>query len=249
MAGLFETFLYQPIFNIFVGLYNVVPDVGVVIFVITLVIKLALHPMMTKSLKAQKALQELQPQLEKIKKEHKGDQQRMAQETMKIYSENKVSPFGSCLPMLIQLPIFIALYYMLRDTFMSPKFELLYTFIPNPEVINPISLGIFDLSQRSIVLAVLAALTQYFSAKLMQTKRAPKEAGEGGKDESMAAMMNKQMLYFMPFLTLIIGLSFPGGLTLYWFLSTLFMFLQQLWLFKKDKPEDGKGVVEGELVK
>ncbi len=249
MAGLFQTLLYQPIFNIFVGLYNIVPDVGVVIFVITVAIKLALHPLMTKSIKAQKALQELQPQLEKLKKEHKGDQQRMAQETMKLYSEHKVSPLGSCLPMLIQLPIFFALYYVLRDTFTAAKFELLYTFIPNPEVISPISLGLFDLSQRSILLAALAAGTQFLQARMMQSKRPPKEAGAGAKDESMASMMNKQMLYFMPVMTLLIGLSFPGGLTLYWFLSTLFMLLQQMWLFRKDKPEDGTGVVEGELVK
>lgn len=233
----------------FVGLYNIIPDVGVVIFIITVAIKLLLHPLMTKSIKAQKALQELQPRLEELKKEHKGDQQRMAQETMKLYGEHKVSPLGSCLPMLIQLPIFFALYYVLRDTFTVAKFELLYTFIPNPEVINPISLGLFDLSQRSIVLAALAAGTQFLQARMMQSRRPPKEAGKGGKDESMASMMNKQMLYFMPVLTLMIGLSFPGGLTLYWFLSTLFMLLQQMWLFRDDKPVDGTGVVEGTLVK
>mgnify|MGYP003963825917 CR=1 FL=1 len=248
MAGFFQTFLYQPIFNIFVGLYDVIPDIGVVILIVTVLIKLALHPLTTKSIKAQKAMQELQPKLETLKKEHKGDQQRIAQETMKLYSEHKVSPLGSCLPMLIQLPIFFALYYVLRDTFTAAKFELLYSFIPNPEVISPMSLGIFDLSQRSVVLAVLAAGTQFLQARMMQNRKPPKEAGKGGKDESMSSMMNKQMLYFMPVLTLMIGLSFPGGLTLYWFLSTLFMLLQQIWLFRGQKPEDGKGVVEGEIV-
>lgn len=248
MVQLFETLLYQPIFNLFVGLYDIVPDIGVIILIITLIIKLALHPLTHKSIKAQKEMQELQPKLEKIKKEHKGDQQKIAQETMALYKEHKINPLGSCLPMLIQLPVFIALYYVLQGLFDGFRVELLYTFVPNPESINPVSLGLFDLSERSVVLAVLAAVTQYFSAKLMQAKRAPKAAGEAGKDESMASMMNKQMLYFMPVMTLFIGLSFPGGLTLYWFLSTLFMLLQQLWIFKKDRPEDGKGVVEGTLV-
>ena len=84
---------------------------------------------------------------------------------------------------------------------------------------------------------------------MMQSRRPPKEAGEGGKDESMASMMNTQMLYFLPVMTLLIGMSFPGGLTLYWFLSTLFMLLQQMWIFRKhDTPSSGTGVIEGEVI-
>jgi len=248
MTHVFEVLLYQPIFNLFVALYDIIPDIGVIILVITLLIKLALHPLTNKSIKAQKEMQELQPKLELLKKEHKGDQQRIAKETMKLYSEHKVSPLGSCLPMLIQLPVFIALYYVLRDLFAATRFELLYSFVPNPETISPISLGLFDLSQKSIVLAVLAAGTQFLQARMMQAQRPPKEAGVAGKDESMASMMNRQMLYFMPIMTLLIGLSFPGGLTLYWFLSTLFMLLQQMWIFRHEKPKDGKAIVEGKLV-
>ncbi|PIR75986.1 MAG: hypothetical protein COU32_04420 [Candidatus Magasanikbacteria bacterium CG10_big_fil_rev_8_21_14_0_10_42_10] len=249
MTGFFTTILYQPIFNLFVGLYDLIPDIGIIIFIITILIKLALHPLTTKSIKAQKELQELQPKLEALKKEHKGDQQRIAKETMQLYTEHKVNPLGSCLPMLIQLPVFFALYYVLRGLFGEIRFELLYSFVPRPDTISSISLGIFDLSQRSIVLAVLAAGTQYFQARMMQSRRPPKEAGEGGKDESMASMMNTQMLYFLPVMTLLIGMSFPGGLTLYWFLSTLFMLLQQMWIFRKhDTPSSGTGVIEGEVI-
>jgi len=248
MRELFITFLYQPIFNLFVGLYDVIPDVGIVILIITVAIKLALHPLSTKSIKAQRAMQALQPKMKAIKEQYKDDKQAQAKETMKLYGEHKVSPLSSCLPILVQLPVFIALYYVLRDGLTADSFELLYSFVPNPGSINPISLGLFDLSQTSVVLAVLAAGTQFFQAKLMQTKRAPKEAGTGGKDEDMSAMMSKQMMYFMPIITLFIGLTFPGGLTLYWFLSTLFMLLQQLWIMRGEKQEDGKGIVEGELV-
>lgn len=248
MAGFFTTILYQPIFNLFVALYDVIPDVGVIIFIITIAIKLALHPLTIKSIRAQKSMQELQPKLDALKKEHKGDQQKIAQETMKLYSEHKVNPLGSCLPMLIQFPVFIALYYVLRGMFGEVRFDLLYSFVSNPGSINPVSLGIFDLSERSIVLAVLAAGTQFLQARMMQSRRPPTAAGDGGKDESMASMMNKQMLYFLPVMTLLIGISFPGGLTLYWFLSTLFMLLQQMWIFRKDAPKTGTGVIEGEIV-
>ena len=249
MTAFFTTILYQPIFNLFVWLYDFIPDMGVIIFIVTILIKLALHPLTTKSIKAQKDLQEIQPKLEALKKEFKGDQQRIAQETMKLYSEHKVNPLGSCLPMLIQLPVFFALYYVLRGLFGEIRFDLLYSFVARPENISPISFGIFDLSERSVVLAVLAAGTQFIQARMMQSSKPPKEAGEGGKDESMTAMMNKQMLYFLPLMTLLIGMSFPGGLPLYCLLSTLIMVLQQQWILKKHgTPTHGKSVIEGEVV-
>jgi YidC/Oxa1 family membrane protein insertase len=253
MAELFRTILYEPIFNIFVGLYNVIPDVGIVILVITIVIKLALYPLMTKSIKAQKSLTDLQPKLNDLKEKYKGDQQKIAQETMLLYKEHKVNPLGSCLPILIQLPIFLALYWVLRDGFGEVDFESLYSFVQNPGTINPISLGIIDLGKASIVLALAAGAAQFWQAKSMSRKRPPKAAGKGGKDEGMMAMMNKQMLYFMPVLTVFISLQLPGGVALYWFLSTLTTAMQQVFLFKKDEGGGKKGggdseVIEGKVV-
>lgn len=250
MQAFFSAILFEPILNAFVFLYNYIGDVGIVITIITVLIKVGLYPLTNKSISAQKSLTDLQPKLEEIKAKHKDNQQVLAQETMKLYKEHKVNPFGSCLPMLVQLPIFFALYYVLRDLLGdAPSFDLLYSFVQNPESINPMSLGLFDLSKVSIVLAALAAGTQFFQAKMFSKKKPPKAAGVGGKDEGMMGMMNKQMLYFMPFLTLIIGLQFPGGLTLYWFLSTLITLLQQVFIFKKDKGGPSGGVIEGELVK
>ena len=249
MQALFQAILYQPIFNVFVGLYNLIPDVGVVILVITVLIKLVLYPLTSSSIKSQKALTDLQPKLEAIKKEHGKDQQRIAQETMKLYKENKVNPLASCLPLLIQLPILIALYYVLRmGLSASPNYALLYSFVKQSEMIKTMSLGFSELAKASPILAVLAGGAQFWQAKMMSIKRPPKEAGAGGKDEGMASMMNKQMLYMMPVLTVVIGFSLPGGLTLYWFLSTLLTALQQLVVFKKKNvnPTDGS-IIEGKV--
>jgi len=235
MSHLFQIILYQPIFNFFVGLYNVIPDIGVVILVITVLIKLILYPLTNLSIKAQKSLTELQPKLEDLKKQHKDNQQVLAQETMKLYKEHKVNPFGSCLPILIQLPIFIALYWVMRDGLASNSFNLLYPFVSNPGHINTVTLGIFDLSQKNLILAVLAGAAQFWQAKSMTRKQPPKNAGEGAKDESMMAMMNKQMLYMMPVMTVIISMQLPAGLALYWFLSTLLTGLQEVILFR-NKP-------------
>ena len=252
MIEFFHTILYIPLFNGFVGVYSLIPDVGIVILLITVLIKLLLYPLNTSSIEAQRSLQELQPKLEELKKKHKDNQQVLAQETMKLYKEHKVNPLGSCLPLLIQLPIFIALYWVLQDGLTTNDFSILYSFVQDPGTINPISLGLFDLSKPQIALALLAGGAQYWQAKSLSRKRPPKAAGKGGKDEGMAAMMNKQMLYFMPVITVVIGMQLPGGLSLYWFLSTLFMAVQQVILTKKsDKnntPKKDPDVLEGEIV-
>lgn len=233
MQALFQAAIYQPIFNLLVGLYNIIPDMGVVIAVVTLFIKLVLWPLTASSIKAQKAMSELQPKLEELKTKFKDDQQQLAQETMRIYKENKVNPFGSCLPLLIQLPIFLALYWALSAGLSSQNFDLLYSFVKNPGTINTVSLGLFNLNNASYVLAILAGAAQFWQAKMLIHRKPPQAAGEGGKDESMAAMMNKQMLYMMPLLTVIIGFKLPSGLALYWFISTVLTVLQQKILFKK----------------
>lgn len=250
MLAIFHVVLYQPIFNVFVLLYNVIPghDVGMVILAITILVRLVLYPLTSSSIKAQRSMQELQPKMEAVKKEFAADKQKQTQAIMELYKTNKVNPITSCLPMLVQLPILIALYAVLRDGLASKDLATsLYSFIHNPGTINQISLGIFNMAQPNYVLALLAGAAQYFQAKTLSRKTPPKEAGEGSKDEAMMSMMNKQMLYMMPVMTVIIGLKLPAGLTLYWFFSTLLMALQQVALFKKHKTSGN--IIEGEIVK
>ncbi len=250
MSSLFNIILYKPIFNIFVLLYNIIPghDVGVVILTVTVLVRLALYPLTRSSIKSQRALQELQPKMEAVKKEFAEDKQKQTQAIMELYKTNKVNPITSCLPMLIQLPILIALYMVLRDGLNSKNLaDSLYSFISNPGTINQISLHTFNMANPSYVLAVLAGAAQFWQAKTLSRKSPPKNAGEGSKDEAMMSMMNKQMLYFMPVMTILIGLRLPAGLTLYWFFSTLLMAIQQVVLFKK--PKTSGNIVEGEIVK
>lgn len=250
MFALFHTILYLPIFNLFVWLYNVIPghDVGLVILAITILVRLILYPLTSASIKSQRALQDLQPKMAAIKLQYADDKQKQTQAIMEMYKNNKVNPMASCLPMLIQLPILIALYQVLQDGLHSKNLvDSLYSFISNPGTINQISLGFLNMAAPNTVLAILAGAAQFFQAKTMMRKSPPTQAGEGAKDEAMMAMMNKQMLYLMPVMTVIIGFKLPGGLTLYWFFGTLLMVLQQMLLTKKNTPKDG--VIEGELVK
>ena len=254
MIQLFTTIFYQPILNLLVFIYNVVPgnDIGIAIIVITIVIKIVLFPLSKKSIESQKALQELQPKIEKVKKDYADNKEEMNKKMMEVYANNKVNPLSSCLPLLIQLPFLIAVYRVFRTGLSNGSLDLVYSFINKPETINVITFGFLDLSKPNIVLALLAGLAQFWQAKMMSRKK-PLVKGEGSRDEDMATTVNKQMLYFMPLLTVFIGFSLPGGLTLYWFVTTLLTSLQQVLVFKTlDKKEfenKEKGqIVEGQIV-
>jgi len=238
MISLFNTILYQPLFNFLVWLYNILPghDIGLAIIILTVLIKLILYPFSLQSLRAQKALAELQPKIEELKNKYKDRKDLMTQEMMKLYKDNKVNPFSSCLPVLIQLPFLIAVYQVFIKGLGSEGLENLYPFVANPGHINVISMGFLDLGKPNLILALLAGAAQFWQAKMMPRQSPPKNV-PGSKDESAAALMNKQMLYFMPIITVIIGVTLPGGLTLYWFLMTLLSVGQQYFYFKKRKGE------------
>ena len=248
MAHLFTVIFYQPILNLLVYLYNTVSfnDLGVAIIFLTIILKLILWPLGKSSIKSQKALQDLQPKIDELKKKHGTDKAELSRATMDLYKENKVNPFSSCLPLLIQFPFLIAVYQVFRDG-VNSKLDYVYSFIARPEAINLISAGFLDLGKPNVYLAVLAGLAQFWQAKMMITKK-PTVKTPGSKDESMAAIMNKQMLYFMPAITIFIGISLPGGLTLYWFVLTLATVLQQIITFRKHKDAEMK-TIEGTIVK
>src|SRR3989344_5798344 len=243
MAQLFHLIFYQPILDLLVFFYNIIPgnDIGVAIVVLTALIRLLSYPLNQQSIKSQKALRDLQPKIDELKRKYADNKQEQGRAMMELYKTEKVNPFSSCLPLLIQFPFLIAVYYVFRDGLAGPEsLDMVYEFMSRPEVISPITLGRFDLSKVSPTLAVLAGAAQYWQAKMMVTKRPPKivQNKEGSKDEDMMAIMNKQMVYFMPAITVFIGLSFPAGLTLYWLITTIFTGLQQMYLFKKSRKSE-----------
>jgi len=236
MATIFQVIFYQPVLNLLVFLYNIIPghDIGLAIVLLTVIIKLILLPLSKQSIKSQKALQTLQPRIDEIKKKYANSKEEQGRQMMQLYKQEKVNPLSSCLPLLIQLPFLWAVFRVFQDGLSNHSLNLVYSFIGRPELINSVSLGLVDLAKPNVVLAVLAGLAQFWQAKMMIVKR-PEVRGQGAKDENMMAIMNKQALYFMPVLTVVIGLSFPGGLTLYWFITTLLTALQQLYLFKREE--------------
>lgn len=242
MIYLYTILIYQPIFNALVWFYNVIPthDIGLAIIAITILVRAILYPLMAHSLKSQKSMQAIQPKIKEIQLRFKNDKEGQAKEMMKLYKEEKVSPFSSCLPLLIQLPILIAVYHVFQKGINSTGFDLLYPFVSHPGTINHISLGFLDVTKSSPYLAVLAAIAQYWQTKMMLVKKPPQPTGkvlEGAKDEDMMAQVNKQMVYTMPLLTLFISWSLPAGLAMYWLLTTLITGLQQLIILRPKKEK------------
>lgn len=248
MQEFFHTFFYQPLFNALVGLYSVIPgqDLGVAILVLTIIIRVLLWPISKSAILAQKNMQKLQPKLAELKKKYSDDKQAQSQAMMELYKEEKVNPLGSCLPLLIQLPIFLALYWVLAAGVASENLDILYSFIPNPGSINPIAFGFLDLSKKNLIIALMAGAAQYWQASQLVVKQ-PEVSGEGSKDESMAAQMNKQMKYMMPIVTIVIGASLPAGLAFYWFLTTLIYAIQQWVMFRKDGVKEVATESGGEI--
>ena len=206
-------------------------DVGVAIILLTLAVRALILPVTLQSMKSQKALQTLQPKLNALKEKYKGDKQGLAKATMELYKQEKVNPASSCLPLLVQLPIFIALYQAMQIGLKNGGAELLYNFLNKPGAINVFAFGFLDLAKASIPIAVLAGLSQFWQAKMLSLHK-PKKITEGSKDEAMLGMMNKQMLYVMPVFTVFIGASLPGGVILYWLVTNLLTIVQQYVFLK-----------------
>jgi YidC/Oxa1 family membrane protein insertase len=255
MGFIFNEFVYRPIFNLLIFVYNILPwaDFGVAIILVTLLIKFLLIPLSRKQIESQKKMQELQPQLKEIQQKYKNDKERQTKETLEFYKKNKANPFSGCLPMILQIIFLIAILRILMAISSSglniANDTNLYPFIKNPGQINQFFLGFMDLSKAvdfkalnaggvaHLILVLLSAGVQYFQSKMMMPKAVSKSQNA---TEDFSQIMSKQMLYLGPVMTLFIGIKFPAGVVLYWFVSTVFSVVQQYYLTER-KAELSKG--------
>ena len=229
----FNTILYQPLFNVLIFLYQYLPgrDFGIAVIVLTILIRIALYPLMTQSIKSQKVLSELQPKIQEIQQKLKNDKEKQAREIMALYQREKINPFSGCLPLLLQLPILLALFQVFIQGFGPEQMDFLYSFIPHPGVINFVSFGIINLGAPSIVMAVLAGIAQFFqSRELIPKTKQIKQTND--QMAQFSTMMQKQMLYLFPIFTVFILWRMPSALGLYWLINSLFSIGQQHFTLK-----------------
>jgi len=270
-VNIFDLFIIQPIFNALMLIYSLVPggDIGIAIIIFTIFIRFLLYPLVKKQLHQTKMMRKLQPKLTEIKKSNKGNKQAEAAQMMELYKRYGVSPFRSIGILLVQLPIFIGLFYSIRimTVYRDEIGKFTYNFlenigpikalIENPGSINEKMLGFIDLSKHAVsdqginlvllILAILAAATQYIMSKQTMPQQATKksfreimsEAAEGKQaDQSeMNALVMGKMIKFMPIMMFFIMINLPGAIALYYTVSNLIAVAQQAYLLKGDEEE------------
>lgn len=231
LVTIFDVLLYRPLFNSLILLYDYVPghDFGVAIVLLTVIIKCILYPISVKAFKSQRTLQKLQPQMQEIQKKYKNDKEKQAKETLELYRKEKINPFSGLVLAIIQLPILIALYRVFWQGLKPEELLYLYSFIPNPQHVNAMFLQIIDLSKPNLWFAMLAGIFQFFQTKMLLPKTDKGQLKKG----DIAMMMQKQMVYFFPLITVIILLKLPSALGLYWIVSGAVSIAQQYIILNK----------------
>ncbi len=227
---IYTLIIYQPIYNALVFFTSIIPgfDLGWAIILLTILIRTILLIPNHKVLKAQKKLQHIQPKIAELKEKHGNDQQKIAQETFAIYKEHKVSPFSSCLPVLLQLPILIGLYNVIQSGMDPGSSYLLYPLFSNFDLtqVQTVWLGVLDLTKTNIfVLPVLVGIMQFIQLRISMAKM-PKT----DKKPSEMEAANRTMVYVMPLMMVFFTASVPSGVGLYWTFSTLYGLLQQIFV-------------------
>lgn len=235
LSEIWNFVLYQPLLNALAFLVSIIPggDVGIAIVVLTIIVKLILLPLSHKSIESQARMNLLAPELNKIKQSG-ASKEEQAQQTFELYRKNKVNPFSGCLLVLVQIPIIFALYYVFLKG-INFDGNLLYSFVPIPDTHNMFFLGLIEITRKSILLAVLAGLSQYLQAHFMPKPKSFSTPAQGSSfQESFAKSMNTQMKYVFPFVVAFIAYSISGAVALYWITSNLFMVGQQVYIKKKE---------------
>lgn len=237
IVNAWNVMFYKPIYNSLILFVKILPhysNLGFSIILLTLLIKLILLVPNTRAIRSQQEMQKIQPLLAKIKAKYAGDQQKISKETMKIWKEHKVNPFGSCLPLFIQLPVMLALFYVAQSGVnIEENMYLVYESLMNGKIIlDPIFLGVMDLTEKNYyVLPIIVGGLQYYQMSLSLPSTPKKEKKDGEIDQ--AQMMNSTMKYVMPLMVAVFTASLPAAVGLYWGTSTLFALVQQMVLTKK----------------
>ena len=186
---------------------------GIAIILLTIAIKVALYPLTLQSTKQMSAMQKLQPKFEELKKKHKESPDKFQKETMELYKKHGVNPLGGCLPLLLQMPVFIALFMALtsqnfKDMLASSGSAASFLWIKDISLKDP-----------TFIFPVLIGLTTYWSQKTMPQA--------GGQDQM------KQMMMIMPFFIAFISIEFAAGVQLYWIAQNLLTIAQQVYIVSK----------------
>jgi len=236
---IWHTFFFDPVYNALVFFIDIVPggDVGVAIILTVLLVKTILLPVSIKAAKTQKIMREIEPKIKELKETHKDDKQAQAQAMMEIYRNAGMNPFASIFLVFLQIPIIIALYFSVSKGGGIPlpaiNTDLLYSFVAEPLQLTMTFLSTIDITEKSILLALGAGITQYIFVNLSMPKLAPKvEGAEPNMKDDFMRNMQTQMKYVMPVLITVVAYSISAAIALYFLVSNLTSIAQEFYIRK-----------------
>ena len=222
--GWFEWFMI-PIFKLLLWLFRVIGNFGVAIICLTLVVRLIMFPIAQKQFQSMAAMRKLQPKMKALQERYKDDRPRQQQEILKLYQEEKINPAAGCLPILLQIPVFYALYKVLLVSveMRHQPFALWIKDLSAPDPLTPLNLfGLLDFTPPTFlligVLPILLGVTMWLQFKLNPQQMDPTQ---------------QQIFALMPWIMMVIMAPFASGLQLYWVTSNVLTILQQWWLYRK----------------
>lgn len=237
MSTFFHLIFYDPLYNGLIFFIGLIPhkDVGIAVILFTAFIKLILFPLSKSSLITQIKLRTLDPEIKALRERYKNNKEEQAKKIMAFYKENKINPFSSFFLTLIQIPIILALYFIfLRAGLPNINPDYLYSFIHAPTGINMEFLGMIDIAKSSILLGALAAITQFFQARLSVPPVAKKTDGSKNSfGEDLTQSMNIQVKYVLPVIIFLFSFKVSGAVALYWITGNLFTIGQEIYLRRK----------------
>jgi len=233
---MFEEFLIKPLYNGFVFLIGIVPggDVGLAIIALTLIVRIIFYPAFAASIRTQIAMAAIQPEIDEINRKYKDNTEERARRTMALFKEKKVRPLAGLLALLVQIPIFIALYFVFfREGLPTIDVALLYAFVTTPAMVQTNFLGFVDLlAINNIVLAAIVGTTQYLVTRL-SFARMPAKAGS--PEVEMAHKLQRSlMLYMLPGLMTVLAYFFPAGVGLYFLTGNVISIAQEFYIKRQN---------------
>lgn len=255
--------------NILEFLYGFTHNYGLAIILLTIIIRVLMYPLMQKQMTSMTETQRIQPLMQEIQRKYKSDKEKMNQELMKLYKEHNVNPMGGCLPLLIQMPILILFFQVLREfEYYIPNTNVIdggFLWIKNTAIVKVLENGaevakvvaglaapdqLFGVLPESVpmiggtpigILPILVGATMYIQQKL--TTPAMPSSSQSSSSSNPAAGTQKMMTTIMPLMIGFISFTLPSGLSLYWVTSTVFGIGQQLLINKKKESSQKVAVV------
>lgn len=238
LSNIYHTLITEPLYNGLILLMDIIPwaDAGVAIIIFTFIVKFILFPLSKKAVTTQMEMKKIEPELAKLREQFP-DKQVQAKKTLELYRSHNINPFSGILLLLIQLPIIFGLYKIFLSSGLPEKnIQLLYSFVNFPANVNMEFLNFINISEKSLLLALIAGITTFIQIRfsIPPIKKDETKKERTFKDD-LARSMNFQMRYFLPIVAFFVSWTISGAIALYWITSNIFTIGQEMVIRRRFK--------------